>query len=145
MLELKRKERIDIFTRETIKFNQNSRYDKALTVEELDRMQKAPVELRYFIKLFWGLDNPDFSQENINKIEKRLESLPQRLKASAKNSPNLSEVFLKLRQDPTFVKDMTEVITKQINDSGNSHQIKNIDSSSKQNVKNCLFCLCLDD
>ena len=108
-------------------------------------MQKAPVELRYFIKLFWGLDNPDFSQENINKIEKRLESLPQRLKASAKNSPNLSEVFLKLRQDPTFVKDMTEVITKQINDSGNSHQIKNIDSSSKQNVKNCLFCLCLDD
>ena len=40
---------------------------------------------------------------------------------------------------------MTEVIRKQINDSGNSHQIKNKDNSSKQNVKNCQICLCLDN
>ena len=49
LLEMKRREKIDVFSRETVKFSQNSRYEKALTVEKLDKMQQAPVELRYFI------------------------------------------------------------------------------------------------
>ena len=86
------------------------------------------------MKLFWGLDNPTFSQENIAEIEKRLESLPQRLKASTKNSPNLSDVFLKLREDPEFVKDMIKVITKKINDG----------SECQQPVGSSNLCSCLD-
>ena len=133
LLEMKRRERIDVFSRETVKFSQNSRYEKALTVEELDKMQQAPVELRYFIKLFWGLDNPTFSQENIKEIKERLDSLPQRLKASTRNSPNLSDAFLKLREDPNFVKEMIEVITRKIND-GNDCQ---------QPVVSSQICTCL--
>ena len=78
-------------------------------------MEKAPVELRYFIKLFWGLDNTTFSKENIEEIERRLDSLHQRLKNSTKNSPGLLDAFQKLRQDPSFVRDMTRAITTKIN------------------------------
>ena len=93
----------------------------------IKEVKKAPVELRYFVRLFWGLDDPTFIEENIKEIQRRLDSLPQRLKTLTKNSPGLLEAFEKLRQDPSFVKDMTRVIQAKIND-GKLGQDPNIDN-----------------
>ena len=58
LLQMKRRKKVDVFSRETVKFSQHSRYEKALTVEELDKMQQAPVELRFFYEAFLGVGQP---------------------------------------------------------------------------------------
>ena len=103
LLDNKRREKLDVYARESIKYSQNSRYEKALTVSELEKMEQAPVELRYFVRLFWGLDEPTFSKKNIEEIQRRLDSLHERLKTSyLKKGTQRSKKYHDLCKDCTF-------------------------------------------
>ena len=55
LLQFNRRDRIDVFSRSQYKFQQNSRYQREISVEELDKLQQMKPELRHFIFFIFGL------------------------------------------------------------------------------------------
>ena len=79
LLNFRRKERVAVFASTQFKLQQNARYKKNISIEELDKLQHTKPELSEFIWLFFGIDRNDFTEEQISELDKRLESLPKRL------------------------------------------------------------------
>ena len=103
-----------MFSSTQYKFQQNARYSKNISIEELEKLQKCKPELSEFIFLFFGLDRADHTQEQIAELDARLESLPDRLKVAKSKRPNLAEFFLSLREDKNFVKQLKAAASKQL-------------------------------
>ena len=90
MLNFNRKEKIDVFANNQFKLQQNARYNKNISVEELDKLQRTKPELSEFIFLFFGLDRSDYTPEQITELDSRLEALPKGLKVTKAKRPNLA-------------------------------------------------------
>ena len=55
LLNFNRRDSIDVFSNTQYKFQQNSRYNRNISIEELDKLQKLKPELSEFIFLFFWL------------------------------------------------------------------------------------------
>ena len=62
LLNFQRKEWIDVFANTQFKLQQNARYNKNISVEDLDKLQRTKPELSEIIFLFFGLDCNDLQQ-----------------------------------------------------------------------------------
>ena len=102
------------FSATQYKLTQNSRYTKDLTLEEIDKLQKMKPELNEFICLFFGLDQGDFSAEQIAELDHRLGVLPDRPKLAKDGQPNLAEVFLSLKNNKQFVENLKLAVKKTV-------------------------------
>ena len=94
LLNFRRKERVDVFASTQFKLQQNARYKKNITIEELDKLQHTKPELSEFIWLFFGIDRSDYTEDQILELNDRLESLPDRLKIAKAKRPNLAKITL---------------------------------------------------
>ena len=114
LLNFNRREKIDVFANTQFKLQQNARYNKNISVEELDKIQRWKPELSEFIFLFFGLDRGDYTPEQIAELDSRLKTLPERLKLAKAKRPNLGEVFLSLRENKHFVNQLKKAIKKRL-------------------------------
>ena len=99
-----------MFASTQFKLQQNARYIKNISIEELDKIQKCKPVLSEFIFLFFGLDRGDYTPDKIAELDSRLEALPDRLKVAKAKRPNLAEVFLSLREDKHFVEQLKAAV-----------------------------------
>ena len=92
LLDWRKRDYTDVFERQT-KVTQNVRYDKAIDVNELQKLAKTPPELQFLMILCSGFDLHGRSTVKIENLEARLRTINAKLKGT--NQPELRDVLTK--------------------------------------------------
>ena len=87
---------------------QNVRYDKAIDVNELQKLAKTPPELQFLMILCSGFDLHGWSTVKIENLEARLRTINAKLKGT--NQPEMRDVLTKLASNTPFSDELLKLI-----------------------------------
>ena len=107
LLDWQRRDYVDVFERET-KVSQHSRYDRTLSVNDLQKLAEMPPELNFLLILCSGFDFHGRSTLKIDNIEARIRTINSKLKGTMQ--PELRETLTKLANNREFTKELVSLI-----------------------------------